>query len=232
MSKEHMANNLDNLSEFETANQINNEEAAKADNKTDKKKKPILSEKELKAKKAKKTRFAVAAFVLLLGVGVMGNWYYENTDLSNKIKPLISTSDTKTLGEAEYVDATTEPSGTAKESEYFSSARVERQTARDEALDKLQAVLDKTDESEAAHKDAQSEIAKISSYISIENKIETLVTAKGINNCLAVVDNDGTRVDIIVDVDELTDGIIVQIKEIAMQQLNCSFENVSIIQSK
>lgn len=228
MSKEHMENSVDNLNEFENENITDQKNAEKK-----KKNKPILSEKELKAKKAKKTRFAVAAFVLLLGVGVMGNWYYENTDLSNNIKPLISSSDTKTLGEAEYVDATTEPSSNSNnESEYFSSARVERQSARDEAIDKLQAVIDKTDESESAHKDAQAEIARISSYISIENKIETLVTAKGINNCLAVVDNEGTRVDIIVDVDELTDGIIVQIKEIAMEQLNCSFENVSIIQSK
>ena len=228
MSKEHMENNVDNLNEFENENIADQKNTEKK-----KKNKPILSEKELKAKKAKKTRFAVAAFVLLLGVGVMGNWYYENTDLSNNIKPLISSSDTKTLGEAEYVDATTEPSSNSNnESEYFSSARVERQSARDEAIDKLQAVIDKTDESESAHKDAQAEIARISSYISIENKIETLVTAKGINNCLAVIDNEGTRVDIIVDVDELTDGIIVQIKEIAMEQLNCSFENVSIIQSK
>ena len=39
------------------------------------------------------------------------------------------------------------------------------------------------------------------------------------------------RVDVIVDVDDLSDTLILQIKEIAIQQLGCSFENVSIIQS-
>lgn len=68
--------------------------------------------------------------------------------------------------------------------------------------------------------------------IGIENKIETLVTAKGVSNCIAVVSDDGSRVDVIVDVEELTDPVILQIKEVAMQQLGCSFESVSIIQSK
>ncbi|MFR5876482.1 MAG: SpoIIIAH-like family protein [Eubacterium sp.] len=199
-----------------------------------KKEKPVLSETEIKLRKARKTRISVAAFVLLLGIGVMGNWYYENTDLSSKIEPLINSSQTKTLGEAEYVDATTEISTEAKssENEYFSSARVERQTARDESLDKLQSIIDSTEESDEAQKDAAEQIAKISSYISIENKIETLVTAKGVNNCLAVISDDGSRVDVIVDVDELSDSVILQIKEIAIEQLGCSFEDVSIIQSK
>ena len=58
------------------------------------------------------------------------------------------------------------------------------------------------------------------------------MTAKGADNCIAVVNDDATRVDVIVDVPELTDSLILQIKEIAMQQLGCSFKDVSIIQSK
>lgn len=196
---------------------------------TSKKEKPILSEAEIKKRKAKKTKVAVASFVLLLGVGVIGNWYYENTDLSKSVQPMLSSSQTKTLGQAEYVGATTQA---PTENEYFSSARLERQNARDASIEKLQAVIDKTDESEKARKEAAQQIAKISGHITIENKIETLVTAKGVNNCLAVINEDGTRVDVIVDVEELNDNTILQIKEIAMQQLKCSFSDVSIIQSK
>ena len=168
--------------------------------------------------------------MLLLGVGIMGNWYYENSDISSSVKPLVTSSQTKTLGEAEYVAGTT-VKVTEKESEYFSSARLERQKARDSALEKLQAVVEKADESDAAKQEASQGITLISNYIAIENKIETLVKAKGVNNCLAVISNDGVRVDVIVDADELTDKLILQIKEIAMQQLDCTFENVSIIQS-
>lgn len=192
--------------------------------------KPVLDEAQIRAKRARKNKATVAVFVLLLGVGVMGNWYYENTDLSSTIKPIIN--NTKTLGQAELVDATTTQQQEKEPSEYFSSARVDRQTARDEALEKLQAVVDSTDKSKDAKRVASEEISRISAHISIENKIETLITAKGVDNCLAVVNNDGSRVDIIVDAENLTDELILQIKEIAMQQLGCSFENISIIQSK
>lgn len=189
----------------------------------------VLSETEIKLKKAKRTRVGIAAFVLLLAVGVMGNWYYENSNISETIEPLISQSSKKTLGEAEYVGATTKPS---TESEYFSSARMERQKSRDEALEKLQAVIDSQTENNDVKKRATNEIARLSSNISAENKIETLVTAKGVNNCLAIINESGDRVDVIVDVDELTDSIIMQIKDIAMEQMKVSFENISIIQSK
>lgn len=219
-----------NVEDVKKNDELNTEVNSNKNNNERKKiKKPILTESELKLRKARKKRVAFAAFILLLGIGVMGNWYYENTGLADSIEPLINTTDTKTLGEAEFVGGTTQP---ASESEYFSSARVDRQASRDKALENLQNIIDKSEEGDSARKEAEESIAKISSYISIENKIETLVTAKGVNNCLAVVSEDGTRVDVIVDTEDLSDTLIMQIKEIAMQQLGCSFENVSIIQSK
>lgn len=193
----------------------------------EKKEKPVLTDSELQKRKSRKTKIAISCFVLLLGVGVMGNWYWENSDLSSKVST-ISSAKEKILGEATYVDATTEA---ATESEYFSSARVDRQKARDESLEKLQAVVDSSTESEEAKKEATEKIAKISDIINIENKIETLVTAKGVNNCLAVINENANKVDIIVEVEELTDTVILQIKEIATGQLGCSYEDVTIIQS-
>ena len=194
-----------------------------------KKEKPILTEQEIKRKKANKTKLAVASFVLILSVGILGNWYYQNTDLTSGIQPLIESNQTKTLGEAEFVaGAANEENST---SEYFTNARLNRQKSRDEALEKLQKVIDSSDENSSAKEAASEGIAKISDNIAAENKIETLVTAKNIDNCLAVISNDGTKVDIIVDCKELSDTVIMQIKDIAIGQLNCSFEDVSIIQS-
>lgn len=178
-------------------------------------------------KKAKKTRIAISCFALLLAVGVVGNWYWENSDISSKVSTISSAKD-KILGEATYVDATTEKT---TENSYFSSARVDRQTARDASLEKLQKIVDSQTENKDAQKEAADKIAKISDNITIENKIETLVTAKGINNCLAIINENSQKIDIIVDVEDLTDTIILQIKEIATSQLGCSFEDVTIIQS-
>ena len=190
--------------------------------------KGLLTEDQIKKKKSRKTKTAISVFVLLLAVGLGGNWYWENSDISSKISMI--TASNKTLGEATFVDASTEVE-TENENDYFSSARVDRQKAHDSALEELQQVVNSTSEDDEARKVASESIAKLSSNIEIENKIETLVCAKGVNNCIAVVDTEGTRVDVIVDVAELTDDIILQIKEIATEQLSCSFENVTIIQS-
>ena len=171
---------------------------------------------------------ALSIFVLLLAVGLGGNWYWENSDISSKISTV--SGNTKTLGEATYVDAPTELETDAP-ADYFSSARMDRQNARDSALEKLQSVINATDESEDARTAAAESVVRLSANIEIENKIETLVQAKGVKNCIAVVNEDGEKVDVIVDVEELTDEMILQIKEIATQQLQCSFENVTIIQS-
>ncbi|HBN37917.1 MAG TPA: hypothetical protein DD404_00190 [Ruminococcaceae bacterium] len=201
---------------------------SKNKNSKEKKEKIVLTDSDLQKKKSRKTRIAISCFVLLLGVGVMGNWYWENSDLSNKVST-ISGAKEKILGEATYVDATTEPS---TESEYFSSARVDRQKARDESLEKLQKIIDSSSEGDAAKKEATEKIAKISDMINSENKIETLVTAKGVKNCLAVINENSNKVDIIVDAEELSDTVILQIKEIATGQLGCTYEDVTIIQSK
>ena len=183
-----------------------------------------------KAENKKRKRFvsAVAAFVIILGVGVMGNWYYQNSDVSSTIQPLIDSATEKTLGKAELVDAT----ANVEENTYFTKARMERNTARDTALEKLQAVVDSADEESTAKDLAAENIARISNFITIENKIETLVCAKGVSNCVAVIKDDGSRVDVVVDCETLDDTTIMQIKDIAMSQLQCSFENVSIIQYK
>lgn len=192
-------------------------------------KKPILTETEIKKKKSKKTKTVVAAFILVLGIGVMGNWYIQNSDLSQNVKPLINNSGVKTLGEAEFVDAKTEVT-TKKESSYFSKARVDRQSSRDEAIDLLKETINNSQNEEEKLK-AEEKLARMSDLITIENKIETLVTAKGVDNCIAVTNTEGTRVDIIVECDELNDSLIMQIKEIAMEQLGCEFKNISIVQS-
>lgn len=193
-----------------------------------KKEKTVLTEEQIKKRKTRNSRIVACCFLLLLGVGVAGNWYWENSDISAKVSSISSGRD-KVLGEATYVDATT--TQPVKENAYFSSARVDRQTARDESLEKLQKIVDSTKDTDKAHIAAADKIASISDIISTENKIETLVKAKGVNNCIAVINEDATKVNVIVDTEDLTDQIVLQIKEITVSQLGCSYEDVTIIQS-
>lgn len=193
----------------------------------------MLTEEQLKKRKLHRARVSLGCMVLILAVGVVGNWYWENSDISTKIST-VSAQRTKTLGEATFVDATTEAATTeaATENSYFTQAKLDRQSSRDAALEKLQKIVDTADKSAAAHKEAAQKIAKISDGINAENKIETLVTAKGVWQCLAIVSTDGKKVDVIVDSKDLSDALILQIKEIAVEQVGCDYKNVTIIQSK
>ena len=184
----------------------------------------VLTEDQLKKRKLHRARVSLGCMVLILAVGVVGNWYWENSDISTKIST-VSAQRTKTLGEATFVDAATENS-------YFTQAKLDRQSSRDAALEKLQKIVDTSDKSAAAHKEAAQKIAKISDGINAENRIETLVTAKGVGQCLAIVSTDGKKVDVIVDSKDLSDALILQIKEIAVEQVGCDYKNVTIIQSK
>ena len=105
------------------------------DNQKEEKEKPYLPKNKSKREKQEIHAIVACCFLLLLGVGVAGNWYWENSDISAKVSSISSGRD-KVLGEATYVDATT--TQPVKENAYFSSARVDRQTARDESLEKLQ----------------------------------------------------------------------------------------------
>lgn len=94
----------------------------------------VLTEEQLKKRKLHRARVSLGCMVLILAVGVVGNWYWENSDISTKIST-VSAQRTKTLGEATFVDATTE---TATENSYFTQAKLDRQSSRDAALEKLQ----------------------------------------------------------------------------------------------
>ena len=191
-----------------------------------KKKKP---KKEKMRSRSRRSKLALSALVFVLAAGAVGNWYWENSEISNKVTPVISSQQkTKTLGQATYVGATTQPDN----SEYFSKAKVSRQSARDEALEKLQKIVDSSENESAAAKSAADKIAVISNSISAENKIETLIKAKGYDNVLAIISTNGKKVQIIVDSNKLSEKSIMQIKTIAMEQSGCTFDGVSIIQPK
>ena len=98
----------------------------------------VLTEEQLKKRKLHRARVSLGCMVLILAVGVVGNWYWENSDISTKIST-VSAQRTKTLGEATFVDATTEA---ATENSYFTQAKLDRQSSRDAALEKLQKIVD------------------------------------------------------------------------------------------
>lgn len=112
---------------------------------------------------------------------------------------------------------------------FFASTQVERQRSRDEAIEVLQLVVENPEALDESKSLAMSEISKIAATIDSESKIETLVTAKGIEKCIAVISDSGCNV-IVKTASALLPNQVAQIQEIVYEQAGILPANVKIIE--
>lgn len=164
----------------------------------------------------------VAVAVLLIGLAVYLNyrWFYD---------PLGSIG----YGDGNMDDrypASGEVSGTPEDgkNDYFTSAALARQQSRDEAIDVLKLVTENEEASEEAKANAAEQISKIAVTIQNETNIESLVKAKGFEECIAVIGDDS--VSVIVKSEGLQAAEAAQILAIAYESTGISPEKISIIQ--
>lgn len=191
----------------------------------------------------KKRQIVVSTLVLALGVAVFMNWYFAGSGAQLKATGVLDAS--KNLGDAQYVNSTTLVSeettvannaaaentkSSDNSSDYFAQVRLNRQVARDKALEILKDIIASTDATENAKADAVSGAAVIANNVKLENDIESVVIAKGFADCVAVIE-DG-HVQVIVKSEKLLDSQILQIKEIVLKQAKVNVENISIIEAK
>lgn len=113
------------------------------------------------------------------------------------------------------------------ENTYFSATLVSRQKARDEALEVLQAVVDNVEASETVKNEALAGISAIADEIQKEANIESLITAKGFEKCVAVLNGD--QASIIVKAESLQPAQIAQINAIVYEQTGIEPSGVTII---
>ncbi len=111
---------------------------------------------------------------------------------------------------------------------YFTAAALSRQQARDEALEVLQTVLANESAKDEAKAEALADISRIALEIEKEANVETLIRAKGFEECVAVI--SGESASIIVKGDgELLSSHVAQIGEIVYEQTGILPVNVKIL---
>ncbi len=126
-------------------------------------------------------------------------------------------------------DTTQKPEDTESSVDsYFSSVQVSRQRSRDEAIEVLQAVVDNASSTEVAKNEALAEINKLAGVMATESNIETLILAKGFDECVAVLSGESAR--IVVRSDGLTPAQISQINEIVYTEAGILPVGVTIIE--
>ncbi len=112
---------------------------------------------------------------------------------------------------------------------FFASTQVERQRSRDEAIEVLQLVVENPEALDESKVVAMEEISKIAAAIDSESKIESLITAKGFEKCIAVISDSGCNV-IVKTSASLMPNQVAQIQEIVFEQAGILPTNTKIIE--
>ena len=111
---------------------------------------------------------------------------------------------------------------------YFSSVQLSRQRSRDEAIEVLQSVVDNAASTATAKDEALAEIQKLALVMETEANIESLIVAKGFEECVAVINGDSAS--IVVKSEGLVAAQISQINEIVYEQAGIEPLNIKIIE--
>ena len=171
----------------------------------------------------KKTIVTVCT-VLVLGCAVVLNVILYNSDkdsdggmkLAVELNERRSTGITQTSDEGKSI------------SSYFQTMSLNRQQARDEAMEVLLAVAESQTALDDAKEAALSDMSKLATDIEKESNIETLILSKGFTQCIAVISNGGCNV--IVESEGLAPGEVAQITEIVYEQAGILPENLKIVE--
>ena len=174
-------------------------------------------------------RFGIRNIVIVLSILLIGAAVYVNWSIFGGDK---GTGDVPSGGDSALVGGNTENGGTAGGQntndtvDFFAASQIERQRARDEAIEVLQSVVDDETALESAKQQALADIAAIAANIETEANIESLIKAKGFEECVAVISGD--KANIVVKSEGLKPNQLSQILEIVYLQADILPANVTI----
>ena len=141
---------------------------------------------------------------------------------------------TKVLGQSELVSTdgggAAEVSANAEGKDYFASARLTRQQARDSALSLLKEASENDDVDAETASEAAKSIETLASYTLSEAQIENMVTAKGYEDCVVFMSEDGVSVVVSAGEEGLQTEDIARITDIVKQETGLSAESIKIME--
>lgn len=180
-----------------------------------------------------KRNTVVATMAVLVCAAVALNWKYSGEEAVRNAQE----TGTKILGEATLVSGQEEPeSGVAADeeavytgSDYFASARLTRQQARDSAISLLREEAEQEGADAVTANEASESIQVLAAYTLQEAQIENLVTAKGYQDCVAFIGEDSVSVVVSTDSGELTAEDVAKITDIAISETNLPASSIKIM---
>lgn len=171
--------------------------------------------------KVKKKHIAVASMLLMLTGAVYVNYLYA----SGNYEGIIGTG--KNYGDSILVEGNADEEITSAAS-YFSEARVSRQKSRDEAVATIENLYVSAEGDSEEVSVLAEKAGEIAANMELENKIETMIKAKGFEECIVYI--SGGYADVMVQTEGLLPTEAAVIKEAIIQETSVPVENISIVE--
>ena len=191
-----------------------------------------------------KRNAVVVTMAVLVCAAVALNWKFAGDEVAEE------TDGNKILGEASLVSgqedeekegAEDQETGGAEDvldeagvytgSDYFASARLTRQQARDSAISLLQEAAEQENADETVANEASEGIQVLASYTLKEAQIENLVTAKGYTDCIAFMGEDSISVVVSTESEELSSEDVAKIMDITMTETGYPASSIKIMKA-
>ncbi len=195
-----------------------------------------------------KRQLILASLVLALGAAVYLNWQLTDSGVKtdNATENEYETLGAAQLVNSSYVETVSDevntesmqvtgvlPETNMEEQESIdtsatlSDARMTRQTARDEAVELLEDILEDAQADTTVKEAAISEASLIAQNILKETNVESLIQAKGFTECVAFINGDACTVVVNGDMENEQNALIV--REIAVTETGLLPEKIKII---
>ncbi len=184
-----------------------------------------------------KRNAVIITVLLFVCVAAYLNWSY-NKNSDSETAAGVSPQDTAGAAVDQDASATASDAGLYYDAngtvnkEYFDTARLNRQQARDAAAETLAAVS-KTD---GASKDmvntALKEISDIAADTVKEAQLENLIISKGFADCVVYISKDGVNVTVPAPKEGLAASSVAKITDVVMSQTDYKAADLKIIEVK
>ena len=179
----------------------------------------------------------VLTVLVLVGAAVVINWKFSAPAETANGAVSGEESGRRLLGQPTLVsgegDSSADPAGedaVYTGSDYFASARLTRQQARDSAIQLLQQAADEEGAAEEAATEASEGIQALAAYTLAEAQIENLVKAKGYADCVAFMGEDSVSV-VVSDPDGLDTVDVARIKDIVVSETSYTPDQIKIMEA-
>ena len=176
-----------------------------------------------------------SVIALMLCVAVYLNWEYgrDQTDPYADVAGQGSLTDPDILAAApeQGEDQATGELELTEGTDYFASARLSRQKARDEAVSILNVTLGNTNATADAVATAHADIQALADNAVRESRIENLVVAKGYGDCVAFINGSGINVIVPRTEAGLQNADVARIKEIVIEETGVTADKIKIVET-